>query len=67
MLESGLRWEEQVVGMTLAARAVVAPGTGLLRDRRFTPAETLLLTFSLPTGVTAQVSRAGRPIPLPRR
>ncbi len=39
VLESGLRWEEHVVGTILAGRVAIAPGTGPLHERRFSNEE----------------------------
>lgn len=39
VLESGVRWEERVVGTILAGRVAIAAGTGPLNERRFTPEE----------------------------
>lgn len=50
VLESGLRWEEHVVGTILAGRAAVAGGTGPLHERRFTPEETLARLAAEPVG-----------------
>lgn len=50
VLESGLRWEEQVVGKLLAGRVAIAPGTGPLSERRFTPEESLTRLTTEPVG-----------------
>jgi hypothetical protein len=41
ILESGFRWEEEVVQRLLRGRVVVAPGAGALHTRRLSPAQTL--------------------------
>lgn len=41
VMDSGLVWEEEVVGKLLAGRVSVAPGTGPIRERRFDATATL--------------------------
>jgi hypothetical protein len=50
ILESGFRWEEEVVQRLLKGRVVIGAGTGALHTRRLSPARTLRCLRSEPAG-----------------
>ncbi len=50
VLQSGHRWEREVIEKLLRGRVVVAPGSGELHTRRLTMAETLRRLRTEPTG-----------------
>jgi hypothetical protein len=50
ILESGYRWEQEVVERLLKGRVVVGPGSGELHTRRLPPAQTLRCLRQEPAG-----------------
>lgn len=50
ILESGYRWEEEVVQNLLAGRVVVGPGEGALHTRRLPAEQTVTLLRDAPSG-----------------
>ncbi len=50
LLESGYRWEREVIEKHLTGRVVIAPGGGELRGRRMSPEQTLQELLHQPVG-----------------